>query len=652
MKNKKLCFLGIALVSCLSFAVACTNNNSNNSGSNSNNSTGGVNTSDEITLNGFDIPEEVNYYYGSNIQITLPLVIDSIGNVMDVYYTVKNNAGETVSLEYGRFFAMDEAGYDVEYVVITADGKTHKKQQEINVLKKHEVENAILVDVGTETTFDILTALPEEHRQTVNTLKTIAAAKMELLPCYSEVAIPLTSTELDLAKMEKCCYKFAVQAPIGLDMEYADIYSCEIDFYNSNDGMVWVDNSNLNIKNAHAKLEGMTEEIATENLPQGAVASQYFYITDNENDGAGNFLMAISAIHSKEYYEMWKKDGATFLQYDVYLKDTNIGEKGYFCVDKTLMENFIWISVGQWTTIEIPIDILLDYYDDYGNDGAQSFNFGNMLQSGEYSYQVQMYIGNFRGKLIDKTLDAEMNLADLKGNFDFIDILLENGKSDIANELTAYEANGDIVWTVDGEVVSDIFALRGVYDVVATYNGKKVYTGKVDFYNSDDGMVWVDNSNLNIENAHAKLEGMTEEIATENLPQGAVASQYFYITDNENDGAGNFLMAISAIHSKEYYEMWKEKGVTALQYDVYLKDTNIDEKGYFCVDKTMMENFIWVPVGQWKTIEIPIDILLDYYDDYGNDEAQSFNFGNMLQSGEYSYQVQMYIGNFREKKAE
>ena len=107
--------------------------------------------------------------------------------------------------------------------------------------------------------------------------------------------------------------------------------------------------------------------------------------------------MAISAMHSKDYYQMWKEKGAVSLQYDVYLNSTNIGEKGYFYVDKTLRENFVWIYSGQWTTIEIPIDILIDYYDDYGNDGAISFNFGNMLQSGDNTYQVQMYVGNFRG---------------------------------------------------------------------------------------------------------------------------------------------------------------------------------------------------------------------------------------------------------------
>lgn len=646
MKNKKSLIIALLFTLCISLAMGC--GVSSGGGNNGSNGGGGSDFPiGEVTLNGFDIPSDVNYYYGSNVHVTLPLVTDSIGNVMDVYYTVKTADGALVDLEAERFFAMDENGYTIDYVVTTADGKTHECRQKVNVIKKHVAENTVLVDVGEKTEFDIVDALPEEHRQTVNALKQADSTKMELLVCYNDEVIPLTTTVLDLTKIEKCGYKFSVKAPIGSDMEYSDIYACEIDFYNSADGMVWVTNDSLSIANAHAKLDGMTEAIASENLPEGANSKQYFYITDDENP-SGNYIMAISAIHTKAYYEMWKTEGAVSLLYDVYLNKTDNDPKWYFVKDKSMKP--FWLYFDQWNTIEIPIDTLIDYYNDYGNDAAQSFNFGNMLQSGEYSYKCQLYIGNFRGKIVDKTLDSVINLADVDGKFDFISMLTANGKTEAVSALSAYN-KADITWTVGGELLSDVSSLRGIYDIVATANGKKLYTGTADFYSGEEGMVWVDNSNLSLENVHNKISGMTKEVKASELPEGAVAREYYYITDGDNGANINFVFSIGAIHSKEYYQMWQSGGVSALSFDVYFDQgedlyfSNMDKYPYDDEDG-YHEALFWVRAGnKWATVEISLEKLIANFDLITDDEKSS-SVNNMLQARETSFVVKMYVGNF------
>lgn len=642
MKNKKILLLSLLLVLCFVLAAASCDCNGNNDEPDVNNPQQGQ----TITLNGFDgIPAEINCYYGSSVQITLPIVIDSIGNVADVYYTVKASDGSEVVLEAGRFFAMDEKGYTVDYTVKTANGKTHDVHQSVKVVKKIQAKDAVLVDVGTKTTIDIVDVLPEEHRNTVNALKDSASTKMQLLKEYSDRIIDVTSTQLDMQNVEKCAYMFSIKAPMGSDMVYSDVYSCEIDFYNSADGMEWVNNSALNIENAHAKLENMTEAIVKDNLPEGAVASEYFYITD-DTDPSGNFIMAISAIHSKAYYKMWKEEGATHLLYDVYLNKTNNDAKWYFAQDKSMKE--FWFYFDQWNTVEIPIDTLLDYYADYGNDGAISFNYGNMLQSGEYDYAVQMYIGNFRGRIVDKTLDTTVNLADVSESFDYISMLRVNGKTSAVETLSAYEAS-DITWTIDGETISDVSTLRGIHDVAATNGEKKLYSGTIDFYNSDDGIEWVDNNNLSLDNAYTKIAGMTKEIKSANLPAGATASQYYYITDGENGASIDFEFSIGAIHSKAYYEMWKEKGVTTLKFDIYNADSS--NTNYYCYSmdhNTNMTNgtLFWVNANVWTTVELSIEKVLSNFENMV-DETKGGPQNNMFKAGEKDYVCMLYVGNFR-----
>ena len=353
--------------------------------------------------------------------------------------------------------------------------------------------------------------------------------------------------------------------------------------------------------------------------------------------------MAISAIHSKEYYQMWKEKGVSVLQYDVYLTDAIEVARGYFVVDKTMMENFIWIYAGKWQTIEIPIDILLDYYDDYGNDSASSFNYGNMLQAGESSYHVQMYIGNFRAAVNGAITDETVNLADTKGTFDFVQMLTDNGKTDAVALINDTEALGELVLEVNNQTVTDVSTLEGVYEVTAKRSGVILYTGKVDFYNSDDGMVWVDNSNLNIESAKAKIAGMTEEIVTTNLPDGAIASQYFYITDGTTAN-NDCVFSIGAIHSKEYYQTWLDKGVSSLVFDIY----SVATSNYYCRNlETGNDNvFVWVNANTWTSVTLSLEKVISYFDEMMNDERAS-SLVNMLRPGELSYNCAFYVGNFR-----
>ena len=73
------------------------------------------------TVSGFDIPTVLNYYYGSCIDVLDPIVLDDLGNVLDVTGVVYSKDGDVVQTEYGKFFAEDWDGYTITYSVKTQD---------------------------------------------------------------------------------------------------------------------------------------------------------------------------------------------------------------------------------------------------------------------------------------------------------------------------------------------------------------------------------------------------------------------------------------------------------------------------------------------------------------------------------------------------
>ena len=239
--------------------------------------------------------------------------------------------------------------------------------------------------------------------------------------------------------------------------------------------------------------------------------------------------------------------------------------------------------------------------------------------------------------------DSTLNLADTKGTFDFMQMLTDNEKTDAVNVLNSTTSLGELTWEIDGQKVTNVSALEGIYDITAKRGETIIYTGRADFYNSDDGMVWVDNTNLSLESVCIKntAPNMTKAIATENLPTNAKASQYYYVTDG--DTASNVLsFAICGVHSKAYYQMWKDKGVDNLLIDVYYTSTVCTSTAtYFYVHSTSHQN---INKGQWSTLEISLATLIEKFDNLSNGAAEG---QSGIKAGSNTYDFQMYLGNFR-----
>ena len=681
MKHSKIKILA-ALFSCSLLAVGlgigCTDKGKTSASSSE--------PSEHVSsLIGFDIPESGNYYYGDCITVLDPLVLDDIGNVMDIVSTVKNASGETVSTEYGKFFAEDKNGYTVEYKITTLDGKTHVKTMAINVIEAIKETQVKLVEIGDKTTYDLLSLLPDDQKATIEKFKDSGMVSYSLTPANATESVPLTDTTIDFTVNEKAYYNFKVEFPMGNDEKVEAIYTCGVDFYSEKDGMVWQSDNGLSLsdlicKDVESRTKMQKSIVSGDDLPDGAVADEYYLVSIPASLEYDVYAFSVVGIHSKAYYEMFhersKESGIAYnLEYDFYHYTTTPvkNEEGeeYNFTHFTINGEEIQPSMHEWHTVSISIGDLLEKWDSYA-DIMQYNSQANMIWSNSvshYHHDLIGYWGNFRTTRTTETTENDgAILVDMNGksSFELMDILDEETKT----RLETYMANGgEIVWTLNGEQITDFSALEGVYDVVATLktatSEDPVYMSQVDFYNSADGLVWI--KGLSMDNLMLKQSAMTGEIVTSGLPEGATASEYYHVSvPTTTAQTSGYTLSVTAIHSKAYYEMMLAQAQAELQsytlkFDFYHTSQGLTDAGYsmtyFHVGGAPVEAY---SVGEWYTLEISLETLIKHFNGYADmtnikGDGSYSDEVNMIYSTEaqyYGYDTDGYFGNFRfEKKS-
>lgn len=85
-------------------------------------------------INGFEVENEITVKAGECVDIPIPTVFDSDGNILDVYCEVTDSRGGYVEITGNRFFATDGNGYLITYTVIPSAEKTVSKQTEVSVI--------------------------------------------------------------------------------------------------------------------------------------------------------------------------------------------------------------------------------------------------------------------------------------------------------------------------------------------------------------------------------------------------------------------------------------------------------------------------------------------------------------------------------------
>ncbi len=637
----------------------------------------------ESTLTGFEFPQTLNYYYGACVDVLDPIVLDDLGNVMDIDATVTTKDGEAVKVEYGKFFAVDKDGYTIRYTVKTQDNKVHERTSTLNVVEALYDNEVKLLDVDGATSYDILNILSEDQRAAMLAWQGFEGVTYTLTSKINAKSVDLENTTVDFTALPKSYYTFAIEMPIGYPAKQEKVFTCNVDFYDAADGIEWVGDT-LSLDYLFMKDASMTGEIVKEGLPAGAAAEEYYRVKIGENEpNAAHYLLSVAGLHSREYYEEWQKHAAEKFQkytfaFDFYYSSVSNenssadGEYSSFRINGTQNTNYF---ENKWYTFELDFDKLLQYFPAY-NDPAniyidasysETVNMISSTYSSYYGSDIDGYIGNFR---FVETLDLsavendELALIDMKDktSFDFLSLLGEEKKAEIEDYATKY----DVVWTLDGNAVTDWAKVDGIYEVMATVNtgaeNIPVYKQTVDFYNSGDGLVWVDT--LDLKHLVLKNSAMTGAIVNTDLPTGAVAGEYYHVgVPQSADKAFDYVFSVTAKHSKAYYELWKEKAEASfkkytLSVDFYLSSTantkhnNDGEYIYFYLNGTPNAAYY---EGTWTTLEITLDELINNYEAYGDSSYINYDkthsqAWNMVYCTDISYEgidLTALWGNFR-----
>lgn len=119
MKNKKKSALGVLAIACISALSVAT----------------ATACKDEppVTLNGFDVKENLEVAYGSTVDLEQPYVTDSTGEILDCWTLVTDDEGNYIHVTAGQFRAEDLDGYTITYVVRASDNTTYQKKTTVKV---------------------------------------------------------------------------------------------------------------------------------------------------------------------------------------------------------------------------------------------------------------------------------------------------------------------------------------------------------------------------------------------------------------------------------------------------------------------------------------------------------------------------------------
>lgn len=500
----------------------------------------------------------------------------------------------------------------------------------------------------------------------------------------------LGGTELTSTDMTDIEGVYEVKAEYYVDSNTRCVlYSNTVDFYNSADGLVWQKQNALSLDNLSIEkvgdCQGIESAVVTgDDIPANATATQYYKVSSPAQSSQYiGWAIDVTPLHSKAYYESWAKKGTFNVSFDFYSEGTSYRQIHY-----GYTHNNYQTQQGVWKTVTMSLSDLIKKYNTSGEwkPTGDSYYNRNMLGDGDayyYGSAQTMYFGNFyatfvsTGDVLDRTLTT--TLKDLKDTDTFeLTTLISNEDKTTLGDISSYTwyLNGV---AVEGSTISSS-SVDGVYEVSLGYEVYPyklvVYKTSVDFYNSNDGLVWQLANTLSIDNlviTDKNSKDLTYSVVTgDDIPTGASANVYYKITnggDDNTDGKEKdigWFANVLGIHSKGYYLMWqtnaKEKNQTitvtyeyqAFRVENRTEHTNVDGKKDYGDKVSTQINvpFTYGATGaanglSWLTRSMTLDKIIENWDklsktNVGYHEAMIVNYDAYY----YGSAQTMYVGNF------
>ena len=518
--------------------------------------------------------EYYELFYGQNISISLDYYLGVTNNDTNVtfcgYSGGKQRAGqkwltETITLDtiYDRWdkFNGGEMGWQGSLMQVNTS------LNGVNVYLGNFRASLTAGDIVAETDVRLIDVKDAQAYALNNVLESAGVAKSiyegklvtwTLTPVNGGEEIVITSGIANFDVLEKRAYNaIATLTVYGLQ---APIYTGILDIYDSSEGVIW--NTSYNASDIIAK-KNDTAVLSVATNPAGKTGD-YYQIDISGTALSASFLPS----HTKEYYAQYQ-GGNLSLHLEFYFES----ETTYL---NTPLTNDSGINRARrtWHADSIPLDYLFgivsgttDRWDEIMNPNIQGGWKQVILTCANGDTTATFYVGNFHFEIsVDGAVtDTTERLINLNGatTYELSNILTTAGVAE-----TLY-ANQAVVWTltpvyggdtiVIANGVADFSKMQKIaYNAVASIAkfGMQApfYTGVVDFYDVNDGVVWNTMTNINSLVLHSEATGSIVDISTIS-DVNAKTGTFF-----ESSATSVNKIMVMPEHSKAYYQAFLDTG--------------------------------------------------------------------------------------------
>jgi len=468
-----------------------------------------------------------------------------------------------------------------------------------------------MISLSGASSYDILQLFSEEQQALIESKENV---EWVLIPANGGEEL-IVSSELDFTQIPKGKYS------IGAYYAKMAICSINVDFYDLQDPIDWV--AEMSASNVLIKDGSPDVSVATN--PFGKTGDYYKVVTNGRW-----FNATFSPIHSKEYYEQFK--GLSIeLEIDFYLVAQNDETNVVFCGYTGGKQR----PANVWLTEKIALDTLLANWDklfDMSKKGDWSDAIVTDCTSGNFEF----YFGGFRMTQNLESLASASVIVDVadKTNFKLVDLFSEEQKALVESKegviwkLVPYSGGAEIV--SNGSVDFNQVA-KERYSVMASYCGLAICSVNVDFYDSNDGVVW--NNSVAVDNVMIKSKNTEVSVVTDIFGK---TGDFYKITTTASSLRANF----NPVHGREYYELFKGTG-KKITIEFYLVAPNNETNVVFCGYTGGKQR----PANTWITETIELDTLLKYWDVLF-DESKNYDWSHAIVTGVTSGSFEFYFGSF------
>ena len=596
---------------------------------------------DPVEITGFEsIQSEMTAKSGAIVEIPMPVVTDSNGNIVDVWVEVVDSKGGYVAVSENTFAATDVGGYTIRYVAKTSDGVMHTAT---TLLKVSQSAFTFEVEGFTEGATSLFTVGetvvlnahgPEGATYSyalVRNAQTTELAEGEFAPAESgKYTIRVTAALNDAREVNEYDIYVRNKSKIG-----------EVEIFDEN----WAEIAKIN---GDARLADWSIVSTADGAPEDRNGESATYLSLSAGEHTKWIDFPISPRNNAEYYKSLAQKGYTDVVAWVYL-DCEYYHEGNIRTDpngRYYQRSFPAIKPKTWTAISFNLsdrkNVDEDSYRSFitcleaGMYDGQKMQFMTIDNSGEYNSRsetgMKVYVGD-----IYAVRNWEMRTGD--------DLFLEKSAGGTytvdknAFDTAGYGEDFDFIWRLDGAPVGEeieISSMKCKKQPLELYAVGKdshyedvVYRSYIDVYDRTE-----------IEDT-AKARQFAEDrtqitgSALEGWYKGNARTEYFDRYEERSNvvkvsGSQTSLGAlINPLHSGRYYrELINAAGEKTYYYTFDYKIVSKTIHARYNFEKEFNKD--WVS-DVWYTETVELTKLLDYVDEM----AQNFSMANAYPSGNF-----------------